>query len=163
MYIKECVILCVIVAVSLVHAECEHGWVEFKENCIHVNAQRTNWNSAEIECKKLHGWLASDDTQDKHDFLYIIANVLKTINIFPFFIGGTDFIFEGQYRWAETGQYAGPFTKWDTGFPNGNWSKNCLMLNWDGDDLVWQDERCSAGHYFICEKMSNVSQPIVGK
>ncbi|XP_033763162.1 hepatic lectin-like [Pecten maximus] len=163
MFIKESALLFIILGVTLVHSECEHGWVQYKENCIHFNSQRTNWNQAEIECKKLHGWLASDDSQDKHDFLYTIANVLETIRIFPFYIGATDFIFEGQYRWVETGAYVGPFTKWQPGYPNGNWTNNCLMLNWNGTDLFWQDERCSNSHYFICEKMSNTTQtPVVG-
>ncbi|XP_060062493.1 hepatic lectin-like [Ylistrum balloti] len=165
MYIKECVLLFVIFGVVSIHSECEHGWVQFKENCLHFNGARTNWNQAEIECKKLHGWLASDDSQEKHDFLFTIANVLKTIRIYPFYVGATDFIFEGQYRWVETGQYVGPFTKWDIGNPNGNWTDNCLMLNWTAteDELVWQDERCSNSHYFICEKLSNATTPVVGK
>ena len=83
------------------------------------------------------------------------------------FIGANDVTFEGTWRWLETGLGV-QFTKWGTGQPDGNNSKNCLALEWEGSDLVWKDENCGStttghngghhGHHthgarnFICEK-----------
>ncbi|XP_033764169.1 alpha-N-acetylgalactosamine-specific lectin-like isoform X2 [Pecten maximus] len=124
------------------------------------------------DCREHGGWLMSDDNAEKHDYLSTLVYAFKGFHFNKFFIGGTDTAFENQWRWLETGVNVGPFTRWGTGEPDGNSSKNCLALKWENDrDLVWSDESCghAATHHhhghgllnYICEKAVNNSGSMV--
>lgn len=60
-----------------------------------------------------------------------------------FFIGASDYNFENSFRWIETGLSIGSFNKWAVGQPDGDKVENCMLLSWDGTDLVWVDEHCN--------------------
>ncbi|KAK3093833.1 hypothetical protein FSP39_020738 [Pinctada imbricata] len=107
------------------------------------------------------GFLATDDSEEKHNYLTQVVSLFHVFNEKTFWIGGDDYIFEGTWRWTETGASIGPFSKWKAGSPSTNTSKNCLAMTWEGDSLYWYDDHCrywrqdkiSGGrHYFICEK-----------
>ena len=104
--------------------------------------------------------------------LAINSSIVHLKNFYPhilvynektFWIGGDDYIFEGTWRWTETGTTIGPYTRWKAGSPSTNTSKNCIAMTWEGDDLYWFDDHCrywrdtkaktSGGrYYYICEK-----------
>lgn len=76
-----------------------------------------------------------------------------------FYLGASDYYFEGSFRWVETGLPVGGFSRWGTNMPSTNASKNCMVAKWEGgnsSDLVWADEYCDGRHnnpYYICEKL----------
>ncbi|OWF55386.1 perlucin-like protein [Mizuhopecten yessoensis] len=141
MVLRLGLLLCV--GLPLVLATCQIGWTEYKEDCIWFSQGKKSWNDAEADCRSKTAWLLSDDSQDKHDFLATILNVLRGRGIAEWFIGATDYTFEGSFRWLETG---GPltFTKWAPGQPNGTTVENCLTLKWVDRELLWEDEKCSS-------------------
>ncbi|XP_033724794.1 perlucin-like [Pecten maximus] len=171
MYLKETLLVAVFsIGVTAVIGECDIGWAEFKEDCLWFSSSSATWDKAEAHCRGMGAYLATDDNEDKHDFLATILNVLRDYHAYVWFIGGTDYTFEGQYRWLETGLHVGPFTRWAPGQPNGTMGENCIGLRWDGRDLMWTDEPCQPihlphGHHghtvpvgnynFICEKHNN--------
>ncbi|OWF41112.1 lactose-binding lectin l-2-like [Mizuhopecten yessoensis] len=164
---KATVVL-VLFGLGLVSPACQPGWTQFKEDCLLISNHQRIWLDAESDCRHHGGWLMSDDNEPKHDFLATLLYPFKNFHMTHYFIGGSDTAFENQWRWLETGVNAGPFTKWGTGEPDGNNSKNCLGLKWEDDrSLVWSDESCghAASHhhhahgqmYYICEKPVNNS------
>ncbi|XP_060068546.1 perlucin-like protein [Ylistrum balloti] len=149
-----------LVAVAVVRArKCEPGWAEFKEDCIYFGHDRTTWDDAERRCRDRGAWLLSDDNEEKHDFLSDLLEVLFNWHYERFFIGGSDYYFEGQFRWVETGAPVGPFSRWAAGQPQINNTRNCLMLMWENDDLVWSDQLCRPREstYYLCEKLGNTT------
>ncbi|XP_069118840.1 C-type lectin domain family 4 member D-like [Argopecten irradians] len=155
--------LCMTFAVVVVvkSRNCEQGWAQFKEDCIFFGHDRTTWDDAEKRCRDRGAWLLSDDNEEKHDFLSDMMNVLFNWHYERFFIGGSDYYFEGQFRWVETGMNVGPFSRWATGQPQMNNTRNCLMLTWENDQLVWSDQNCRPREYtyYICEKLANSTSP----
>ncbi|XP_060068577.1 perlucin-like protein [Ylistrum balloti] len=131
------------VGLPLVLTTCNLGWTEYKEDCVWFSPGKKSWQDAEDDCRSKASWLLTDDSEDKHNFLAMILNVLRGRGITEWFIGATDYTFEGSYRWLETGSPIGPFTKWAPGQPNGTNIENCLSLKWIGRDLFWEDEKCS--------------------
>ena len=79
-------------------------------------------------------------------------------------IGGSDYTVEGEYRWIQTGGIIGPFTKWGVAQPDDNNKENCMALLWTAEQLWWHDEPCQryrahigshyvyqGVHHFICQ------------
>merc|ERR1711860_476570 len=154
--------LVVIFASDYVIGTCDVGWAEFKEDCVFFMNRRDSWVNAEDHCRKMGAWLVSDDSAEKHNFLTTILNVLRDIRIYPHFLGASDFAFEQNYRWIETGDSV-VYTRWGANQPNGSMAQNCLAVQWGGDDLVWVDEDCNHGLYYMCEKPNNASAGIIGR
>lgn len=78
-----------------------------------------------------------------------------------FWVGAEDNVFEGQWRWLETGTALGPYTKWASGYPTRNETTNCLVMKFEGTTLFWMDDNCvpwahgkerGGNHFYICEK-----------
>ncbi|XP_060062484.1 perlucin-like protein [Ylistrum balloti] len=175
----KAVLLLFICGFGLVYPTCEPGWTLFKEDCIWFSNTPKVWFDAELDCRRRKSWLMSDDNEEKHNFISRILYAFKSFHFNHYFIGGSDITFENQWRWLETGVQVGPFTRWGTGEPDGNNSKNCLSLKWENDrNLVWSDENCGshsthpvANHsnvhgaeYYICEKPSGTGGPsVVGR
>lgn len=76
-----------------------------------------------------------------------------------YWIGAKDAPIEGQWRWIETGQAIGSYSKWMPGQPDGDTTQNCAMTSWNNTELFWSDAKCESNHhsnkggtYYICEK-----------
>lgn len=66
-------------------------------------------------------------------------------------------MFEGQWRWLETGIPLKGYSAWAPGKPDPNatlaMNKNCLAYVWVDDDIFWSDWDCNdRNEHFICEK-----------
>ena len=98
-----------------------------------------------------------------HVCLDLITKVVSVTEFHEagFWIGADDAIFEGKWRWLESGAAIGPFTKWAAGFPLKNETQNCLVMKFEGTTLYWMDDNCTpwhhgkefgGQHYYVCEK-----------
>lgn len=86
-----------------------------------------------------------------------LYTIISGARIKNFFLGGNDQVFEGQWRWLETGSPIKGFTAWGPDKPSPNMTlalkQNCMMLEWVGDDIFWTDWDCGDRRaHFICEK-----------
>ncbi|KAK3083080.1 hypothetical protein FSP39_013428 [Pinctada imbricata] len=151
---------------------CSTNWAELNGECIYFGRTPTSWTSALEQCKGKGGYLLTDDNEEKHSFLTNIASLLYGFGEENYWIGGTDEIIEGSWRWVETGMPMTNFDKWSRGYPTTNASNNCLYMAWENGELRWRDSPCqkpsthhgkrasgikigktSPGNYFyICEK-----------
>ncbi|XP_076078133.1 C-type lectin domain family 17, member A-like [Mytilus galloprovincialis] len=160
-------LLCVFVVICT--AKCPKDWAEVGNECLMFSYDRNTWSGAQAFCRSQLSYLASDDTAAKHTFIRQALSVLDGAKIKDFFIGGNDRVFEGQWRWLETGMPITKFTAWAPNSPSTNMTlamkQNCMMLTWVDNDVYWTDHDCSdrRGH-FICEKpvSSITSAPVVG-
>lgn len=68
-----------------------------------------------------------------------------------YWLGGNDYVIEGQWRWSETGTGLGDFTQWGPGYPDGNRTHDCMLQVFNGETSMWIDSNCAHAHYYICE------------
>ncbi|XP_056015013.1 perlucin-like protein isoform X2 [Ostrea edulis] len=150
--------------VLLVLGGCPLEWSEYQGECLHFSNHPRGWVDAARECRKYGAYLMTDDNEEKHNFVTQVLTVLHEFRETGFWIGADDYIFEGQWRWIETGGSVGPFSKWAAGYPSKNTTMNCLVMKFEGTDLYWTDDQCNpwthgkergGNHYFICEKPSS--------
>lgn len=78
-----------------------------------------------------------------------------------FWLGGSDYVIEGQWRWVETGIAMTGFSIWGPGYPKpDSLSQSCLITYFNGTEMFWADHSCghaqhghhSNGYNYICEK-----------
>ncbi|XP_062595966.1 perlucin-like protein [Saccostrea cucullata] len=148
----------------VVFGSCPLEWSEFQGECLHFSRSARGWVDAAKECRKMGAYLFTDDNEDKHNFVTQILTVLHEFRETAFWAGADDYIFEGQWRWMETGTAIGPYTKWAAGYPSKNETTNCLVMKFVGTDLFWMDDNCTpyhhgkeygGNHYYVCEKPSD--------
>ncbi len=59
----------------------------------------------------------------------------------PFWVGGSDSQYEGQWRWESGARF--DYFDWGSGQPNGGYDGNCLMLD-HYEHFKWNDVSCRA-------------------
>nr|XP_011416425.2 perlucin-like protein [Crassostrea gigas] len=142
-------------------AACPIDWSEFQGECLHFSRASRGWIDAARDCRSKGGYLMTDDSEDKHNFVTQILSVLHEFRESGFWVGAEDNVFEGQWRWLETGTALGPYTKWASGYPTRNETTNCLVMKFEGTTLFWMDDNCvpwahgkerGGNHFYICEK-----------
>merc|ERR1712098_989542 len=147
-------------ASSVSAAPCENGWTQFGQKCFKFFAKKTSWVSAETDCLKNGGYLASIESQAQNDF--IAGTLLKNIPDFAgiqVYIGGVQFE-EGGYaskHWGWTDRSRFGYTNWESPQEDiGN--ENCMtmmMRNHIKDTRgKWNDVACATRNWFpyICYK-----------
>ncbi|XP_071138098.1 C-type lectin domain family 17, member A-like [Mytilus edulis] len=157
------------ICISLTSATCPKGWAEFDGECLYFSKTPKTWVDAETSCRHMHSYLATDDNPKKHEFIKEILNILTVWGAPHFWLGGTDYVIEGQWRWVETGVSMTGFSIWGVGYPQGGLGQSCLSTYFNGTELFWQDLSCGHnvghrhhGYNYICEKSAEPSASIIG-
>merc|ERR1711860_349519 len=144
-----------IITVVLVTCRCPNRWGLIDNDCVYFSPNALTWSAAEAECRSRGGYLATDDSAEKHKIITYVANLLLSHHDHSFWLGATDYAVEGQWRWLENGEDLSGLnvTHWDVGFPTNNKSLNCLGAHWNHSrHLVWRQDDCSFKQAAICEK-----------
>lgn len=105
---------------------------------------------------KVH-WFVSEFLNIHLAFVKAYENMLMLITVqiddrqikSSLWIGGTDFIVEGQWVWIST-QKNLTYSDWAHDEPNGNISENCAQLG-AHENLQWNDADCHLLYNYICE------------
>jgi hypothetical protein len=105
------------------------------------------WADAERYCAARGGALARIDSLEQSAAIYREAKKLDDEE--RWWIGLSDRIAEGEFRWAD-GSPAGPGAPWSKGQPdNGSCNQDCAALRKDGDG-TWHDAHCGQPYPFVC-------------
>ncbi|KAM6307856.1 asialoglycoprotein receptor 2-like [Podargus strigoides] len=124
--------------------KCSAGWTLFERNCYSFSAEAMSWADAKETCSDQGAHLVVIDSEREQKFLK--DNVNST-----YWLGVTDQVEEGAWVWINGERMS--FSFWNTWKDNRDKDqKDCGSI---GPDGVWNDERCSRFHRWICEKPWN--------
>nr|QHB21812.1 c-type lectin [Ruditapes philippinarum] len=94
---------------------CSDGWIAYKDHCYHIGyGTGFTFSAARVYCQSLGAYLVRLDTLDENTFL---KGFLKKTNAGNTWMGLTDKIHEGIWRWSDTNRHA-TFSDWGPGEPN---------------------------------------------
>jgi len=142
--------LLVFASVALAEYDCPEDWVDLGERhgCFYFAAEagNMNWFDAMDYCNILHenAFLAEVRTKPTQEFIVEYADTLPDHG---WWLGGTDFFGEGNWRWERTGD-AMEVTFWDENQPNNHndegETEDCAHLQNKGRSphRLWNDHVC---------------------
>ncbi|XP_060567279.1 perlucin-like protein [Ruditapes philippinarum] len=133
---------------GLVYSCCADGWTSFGGSCYFFGHHNLNFQDAERSCQHYGAHLVIIETKSENTFLKSHLGTLKDTN---HWIGLTDEVLEGTWKWYSNDSIATGFTDWGTGQPNDHRHGNCAAI-WASFQYKWVDESCT--HLFkpLCEK-----------
>ncbi|XP_048766466.1 perlucin-like protein [Ostrea edulis] len=138
--------------------DCGVGWAEFNGECLYFSHDKHTWADSAAKCHAFNkSYMVTVDNQQKADYINMLLSTYHHFHQIGFWLGGTDYIKEGEWRWSETGTDIGSFNQWGPGYPDGNHSHDCMLQNFNGDNSMWIDTNCARPHYYICEHAAPTS------
>ncbi|XP_048738440.1 perlucin-like protein isoform X2 [Ostrea edulis] len=131
-----------------VTSECPLGWVFHGSSCYLFVYHHKDWTAAEDDCKSQNSYLVNIGDGAENEFLRTVLHVQE--NEEDFWIGATDAIVEGGWRWMPHFDKI-DYNDWIPGQPNDNHNQDCMQL-YHAVQYHWDDDHCEEQKYFICEK-----------
>ncbi|XP_060555133.1 C-type lectin domain family 17, member A-like [Ruditapes philippinarum] len=126
---------------------CYDGWLAFDGSCYYFGTNAVHFTEAEHFCRQHNGGhLIHVDSKQENDF---IKSRLRMFKPYSWWMGLTDELIEGTWKWFDNGQTAN-FTDWHPGEPNGGSAEECAVF-YIGFDFAWVDTPCLLNNYPICE------------
>ncbi|XP_048343348.1 C-type lectin domain family 17, member A-like [Sphaerodactylus townsendi] len=127
---------------------CPSCWQEFQGSCYYFSGNAKTWSKARDICITVNSFLIVIDSKQEQDF------VVSKMTL-PVWIGLSDEVEEGQWRWADGSPLGQSF--WKPGEPNNfDTGEDCAILLKENN---WNDFNCEGKFHFICEKTVNCAQP----
>ncbi|XP_035283708.1 lactose-binding lectin l-2-like [Anguilla anguilla] len=140
--------------IGLCQGACPKGWAKHNSRCFLHVAEKKTWIDAELNCLHLGGNLASEHSEDDHQFLKELHKGLDSSDS-PFWIG-LSAVHEGRsWLWSDgtSASVEGDFSMWNSGEPNNAGGKeDCVHDNYGGygGKYHWNDVVCDAEYASIC-------------
>ncbi|KAK2871200.1 hypothetical protein Q8A67_023727 [Cirrhinus molitorella] len=124
----------------------EHEWIYHQYSFYYMSTEKKNWVESRQDCLKKGADLIIINNKEEQDFVMNITNKRG------FWIGVTDSVVEGTWKWVDGSKLTSGF--WAPREPNGQKDENCVVtyLTNHPDLIGWFDVTCSATHQWICEK-----------
>ncbi|XP_028919662.1 C-type lectin domain family 4 member K-like isoform X2 [Ornithorhynchus anatinus] len=123
------------------------NWRFHAGNLYFFSMDSRTWGEAEKFCVSEDSHLASVTSVEEQTFLFSTPNQVRH------WIGLSDQVVEGQWRWTDGTIYSDAENKrfWKENEPNnqGN-AEHCVHL-WEKAEKSWNDERCERNFQFICK------------
>ncbi|XP_055323439.1 uncharacterized protein LOC129578625 isoform X2 [Sitodiplosis mosellana] len=159
-------------------SQCAFGWIAVNQFCISAVEMALPWKEAENHCKRLGGHLASIKSEREQKLIdTLLMNSATFRSNIAYWIGASDEIFEGDFRWTNGFPYT--FSNW---FPG--WSEHSSYNKQPNDDglsaqdcvelrryfrippaiqakskivpvtltYMWNDRDCNEKNFFLCER-----------
>ncbi|XP_067862378.1 C-type lectin domain family 10 member A-like [Heptranchias perlo] len=143
-------------SVAILHAEiqrlkarkhCQVEWTLFAGKCYFFSTSEVSFEEARAFCQSSQSNIVVINNMTEQDFL------AKRAQSQYYWIGLTDLIKEGVWRWEDGTSYSSTPIRWKPGQPD-NFRKNehCVHLVSEG---LWNDDNCLTKYKYICEKIPN--------
>ncbi|XP_031632855.1 uncharacterized protein LOC116346788 isoform X2 [Contarinia nasturtii] len=164
--------------VSEIVSQCAFGWISVNQFCISAIELMLSWKDAESHCQTLGGHLASIKSEREQKIIdTLLMNSATFRSNVAYWIGASDEIFEGDFRWSNGYPYT--FSNWFPGWPEHNgYNKQPNDDGLSAQDCVelrryfrippaiqakmkivpvtltymWNDRDCNEKNYFLCER-----------
>ncbi|KAF1771452.1 hypothetical protein GCK72_003278 [Caenorhabditis remanei] len=149
---------------------CPDGWIQYRADysdpassrygvCIQLVSLQANWLSAKMSCNNRNSSLATEFSQDKHDFIFnAVQNTTGFSPPYHYHIG-LNYVSSGSWVWTQpTGRQQVPLQQpfiWSSGYPIQASSKSAVMNMQSGQGTGWQNiATMTLSANFICETYS---------
>lgn len=139
-------------------ALCPAAFVDLGTGCYYFSIQGSHtWDQAYFTCQLgFQGYLAEiGSAQEQTNIASYVKAVIDPAEEYAWWIGATDIIEEGSFRWMTTGNEV-TYTYWDSGEPNDVNNEDCIFMR--HTTLQWNDLNCDSTFSFegkplraICE------------
>ncbi|GCB78168.1 hypothetical protein scyTo_0016794 [Scyliorhinus torazame] len=124
--------------------QCPDQWRWFQQNCYYFSSVTKDYTDAQRSCTSMHANLVVINSAEEKAFLQ------RWNQKGGHWIGLSDSICEGDWRWVDGTDYASSVKFWRQGEPNDdNNNEDCAELHVCGE---WNDLPCTVKQYWICEK-----------
>ena len=114
---------------------------EYKKAKLIVITEGKTWEAAEAYAQSIGGHLAMIKTADMQDYVYnTILDDSNVANLSTFWIGATDKLKEGEWRWVDGTLLSTTYSNWNSGEPNNSGGENyCQYYISGGTKGKWND------------------------
>ncbi|XP_038641024.1 CD209 antigen-like protein C [Scyliorhinus canicula] len=124
--------------------ECPDQWKRFQQNFYYFSSVKKNYADAQRSCTTMHTNLVVINSAAEQAFIQ------QWIQKGSHWIGLSDSISEGDWRWVDGTDYASSVKFWSPDEPNdANNNEDCAELLVFGE---WNDTPCNVDRYWTCEK-----------
>ncbi|XP_067876882.1 CD209 antigen-like protein C [Heterodontus francisci] len=127
---------------NLPHFQCPAQWIWFRQNCYYFSPNKKNWTDAQKSCALMDANLVVINSAVEQAFI-------ETLIAKRSWIGLSDSISEGDWRWVDGTDYTSSVKLWNQGEPNNSNNEDCVEELGSGK---WNDMPCGNQLHWICEK-----------
>ncbi|KAK2488398.1 hypothetical protein MC885_021361 [Smutsia gigantea] len=127
---------------------CPLDWIYFQSSCYFFSTNTMSWASSLKNCSNMGAHLVVINTQEEQEFLSRAKPKKK-----EFYIGLTDQVIEGQWRWVDDTPFTESLSFWDVGEPNNIVAvEDCATIRDSSNPRQnWNDVPCFFNMFRICE------------
>ncbi|KAF6339096.1 C-type lectin domain family 4 member E [Rhinolophus ferrumequinum] len=127
---------------------CPLNWVHFQSSCYFFSTDTMTWAASLKNCADMGAHLVVINTQEEQEFLYHSKPRQR-----EFYIGLTDHIAEGQWKWVDGTPFMESLSFWDVGEPNNLATvEDCVTIRDSPNPRRnWNDMTCFFRMYRVCE------------
>ncbi|BFZ21805.1 hypothetical protein BsWGS_24844 [Bradybaena similaris] len=129
---------------------CPPDWIRFGDSCYSFVREKVGWPAAVSLCREYGGYLLEINSKEENDW---IVSQIKGRKFEYSWLGASDMIKEGTFRWMTNNELVGNAPYFEPGQPN-NLAKgeHCLAIDGLNYHYKWVDDECENVKTFVCEK-----------
>ncbi|KAB0385117.1 hypothetical protein FD755_000073 [Muntiacus reevesi] len=127
---------------------CPLKWVHFQSSCYFFSVNTMSWTASLKNCSSMGAHLVVINTQEEQEFLHHAKPRNK-----EFYIGLTDQVIEGQWKWVDGTPLTKSLSFWDAGEPNNLVTlEDCATIRDSSNPRQnWNDVPCFLSMFRVCE------------
>ncbi|XP_004708299.1 C-type lectin domain family 4 member E [Echinops telfairi] len=127
---------------------CPLNWEHFRSSCYFFSADTRTWPLSFRSCLDMGAQLVVINTQEEQEFLYRTKPRRR-----EFYIGLTDQVEEGKWKWVDDTPFNESLSFWDEGEPNNIVTlEDCTTIRDSSNPRKnWNDVPCFFNLFRICE------------
>ncbi|XP_036156584.1 C-type lectin domain family 4 member E-like [Myotis myotis] len=127
---------------------CPLGWVHFQSSCYFFSTSTRSWSESMKYCSSMRAHLVVINSEEEQKFLFHAKPKGK-----EFYIGLTDQMVEGQWKWVDGTPFTESLSFWDAGEPNNLLTvEDCVSIRDSNNPRQnWNDRACFLNVFWICE------------
>jgi len=127
---------------------CDTNWSKYSNHCYRLFKEAVSWQSAKQKCVDKGGYLVTITSSAEQTFIRNLYNGSGTDMATS--IGLSDIALETDFKWVTGEAYV--FKYWRSGNPDDTPpGEDCVSFN-QQEDNRWNDDGCSKGFFYICER-----------
>ncbi|XP_003772448.2 C-type lectin domain family 4 member E [Sarcophilus harrisii] len=126
---------------------CPLNWKKFQTSCYFFSNDTMTWTASLKNCEEMGAKLAVINTREEQIFLFRTKPRGR-----EFYIGLTDQVVDGQWKWVDGTPFNESLSFWDIGEPNNIAGvEDCVTIRDSSNANNWNDMTCFFRMYRICE------------
>lgn len=127
---------------------CPSRWIHFQSSCYFFSTNTMTWSASVKNCSNMGGHLVVINTQEEQEFLFHEKPKKR-----EFYIGLTDQVTDGQWKWVDGTPFMKSLSFWDVGEPNNLATvEDCVTIRDSSNPRQnWNDVPCFFNLFRICE------------